>query len=101
MPKTLPKGAQVRQPPLATTMPRRPLPLALTDDQIRVVLCNGRLLPLRSLYLEYMAQLLEPLTDDCMHDGISDADVFAAASQALQRFGALAGAGNDDGPLAA
>ena len=78
---------------------RRPLALSLTDEQVRIIMRNARLVPYawRQRYLAHIADLLEPFGDECVHDdGIDDAAVAAAADQALQRFGALPAAPGDE-----
>jgi hypothetical protein len=77
----------------------RPLALALTDGQIRLVLDSARLVrrEWRGRFLNHLADLLLPLTDDCNRgDGSTDAQVSDAADQALQRFGTLPAAPGDE-----
>jgi hypothetical protein len=77
----------------------RPLALALTDSQLRRVLDTARLVPRewRRRFLDCLADLLMPLTDDCNRgDGITDAQVIDAADQALARFGTLPAAPGDE-----
>jgi hypothetical protein len=71
-------------------MSKRPLALALTDEQLPLIMGNARLVPHanRERYLAHIVDCLEPFADECMHgDGIDDAAVLAAASEALRRFG--------------
>jgi hypothetical protein len=70
---------------------RRPLPLALTDEQLQIILHRASLVPpaWRKRFLAHIADILVPLANDCGlgFDGIDDAQVHAAASEAVHRFG--------------